>query len=173
MKKVLLLLVPVLLAVSCGSAQTPQDKLTVNDKKIDQVIAQMTLEEKVNMLHSKTNMSSAGVERLGIADMHYADGPFGIREEGVPNGFQSAGWTLDSATYFPTGSALAATWSKEMAYLYGTGMGTEARLRGKDVIRPLPAVHPRCAGQGHRGVHQALRREQPGDQPRQRGRPDR
>ena len=140
MKKVLLLLVPVLLAVSCGSAQTPQDKLTVNDKKIDQLIAQMTLEEKVNMLHSKTNMSSAGVERLGIADMHYADGPFGIREEGVPNGFQSAGWKLDSATYFPTGSALAATWSKEMAYLYGTGMGTEARLRGKDVILG-PAVN--------------------------------
>ena len=140
MKKVLLLLVPVLLAVSCGTAQTPQDKLTVNDKKIDQLIAQMTLEEKVNMLHSKTNMSSAGVERLGIADMHYADGPFGIREEGVPNGFQSAGWTLDSATYFPTGSALAATWSKEMAYLYGTGMGTEARLRGKDVILG-PAVN--------------------------------
>ena len=140
MRKVLLLLVPVLLAVSCGSAQTPQDKLTVNDKKIDQLIAQMTLEEKVNMLHSKTNMSSAGVERLGIADMHYADGPFGIREEGVPNGFQSAGWTLDSATYFPTGSALAATWSREMAYLYGTGMGTEARLRGKDVILG-PAVN--------------------------------
>ena len=100
----------------------------------------MTLEEKVEMLHSKTNMSSAGVERLGIADMHYADGPFGIREEGVPNGFQSAGWKLDSATYFPTGSALAATWSKEMAYLYGTGMGTEARLRGKDVILG-PAVN--------------------------------
>ena len=134
------LLMAALLAASCGTVQTPQDKLTVNDKKIDQLIAQMTLEEKVNMLHSKTNMSSAGVERLGIADMHYADGPFGIREEGVPNGFQSAGWTLDSATYFPTGSALAATWSKEMAYLYGTGMGTEARLRGKDVILG-PAVN--------------------------------
>ena len=140
MRKVLLFLVPALLAVSCSTSRNPQDKLTVHDKEIDKIIAQMTLEEKVNMLHSKTNMSSAGVERLGIADMHYADGPFGIREEGVPNGFQSAGWTLDSATYFPTGSALAATWSKEMAYLYGTGMGTEARLRGKDVILG-PAVN--------------------------------
>ena len=140
MKKIILVLVPVLLAAACSTVRTPQDKLTVNDKKIDKVIAQMTLEEKVNMLHSKTNMSSAGVERLGIADVHYADGPFGIREEGVPNGFQSAGWTLDSATYFPTGSALAATWSKEMAYLYGTGMGKEARLRGKDVILG-PAVN--------------------------------
>ena len=140
MKKFFLLLIPALLAVSCSTTGTLQDKLTVNDKKIDQIIAQMTLEEKVNMLHSKTNMSSAGVERLGIADMHYADGPFGIREEGVPNGFQPAGWKLDSATYFPTGSALAATWSRELAYLYGTGMGTEARLRGKDVILG-PAVN--------------------------------
>ena len=140
MKRIILLLVPALLAVACSTVRTPQDKLTVNDKKIDAVIAQMTLEEKVEMLHSKTNMSSAGVERLGIADMHYADGPFGIREEGVPNGFMPAGWKLDSATYFPTGSALAATWSREMAYLYGTGMGTEARLRGKDVILG-PAVN--------------------------------
>ena len=140
MKRILILFAPVLMAASCLQAQTPQDKLTVHDKEIDKVIAQMTLEEKVEMLHSKTNMSSAGVERLGIADMNYADGPFGIREEGVPNGFMSAGWKLDSATYFPTGSALAATWSKEMAYLYGTGMGKEARLRGKDVILG-PAVN--------------------------------
>ena len=130
----------VLLAAACAGPKSPQDLLTVNDKKIDAIIAQMSLEEKVEMLHSKTNMSSAGVPRLGIADMNYADGPFGIREEGVPNGFQPAGWKLDSATYFPTGSALAATWDKEMAYLYGTGMGKEARLRGKDVILG-PAVN--------------------------------
>ena len=129
-----------LLLAACTGPKTPQDRLTVHDKQIDKIIAQMTLEEKVNMLHSKTNMSSAGVERLGIADMHYADGPFGIREEGVPNGFTPAGWKLDSATFFPTGSALAATWSEELAYKYGTGMGIEARLRGKDVILG-PAVN--------------------------------
>ena len=141
MKKTILILASAaLVAAACDGPVSPQDKLTVNDKKIDEIIAQMTLEEKVEMLHSKTNMSSAGVERLGIADMNYADGPFGIREEGVPNGFQSAGWTLDSATYFPTGSALAATWSEELAYKYGTGMGKEARLRGKDVILG-PAVN--------------------------------
>lgn len=140
MKKVFLFIASAAVLAACGGPLSPQDKLTVNDKKINAIIAQMTLEEKVNMLHSKTNMSSAGVERLGIADMNYADGPFGIREEGVPNGFQSAGWTLDSATYFPTGSALAATWSEELAYKYGSGMGKEARLRGKDVILG-PAVN--------------------------------
>ena len=130
----------VCLAACSTGPKSAQDRLAANDKKIDAIIAQMTLEEKVNMLHSKTNMSSAGVERLGIADIRYADGPFGIREEGVPNGFQSAGWTLDSATFFPTGSALAATWSEELAYAYGKGMGIEARLRGKDVILG-PAVN--------------------------------
>ena len=112
---------------------TPQDKLTVNDKKINKIIAQMTLEEKVEMLHSKTNMSSEGVPRLGIQDIKYTDGPFGIREENG-DGFRPLGWKLDSATYFPTGSALAATWSKEMAYKNGWAMGKEGRLRGKDII---------------------------------------
>jgi beta-glucosidase len=140
MKRIILVLAGVSLLASCARTVLPQEKLTANDGKINEIIAQMTLEEKVEMLHSKTNMSSAGVERLGIADMHYADGPFGIREEGVPNGFQPAGWKLDSATYFPTGSALAATWSGELAYKYGTRMGKEARLRGKDVILG-PAVN--------------------------------
>mgnify|MGYP003292702482 CR=1 FL=1 len=123
-----------LILASCAGPQTPQDKLTVNDKAIDAIIAKMTLEEKVMMFHSKTNMSSEGVPSQGIEAIEYADGPFGIREEGVPQGFTPRGWTSDSATYFPTGSALAATWSKELAYKYGVGMGKEARFRGKDVI---------------------------------------
>lgn len=125
------------LALASCAAPAPknaQDILTVNDQKINEIIQQMTLEEKVEMLHSKTNMSSEGVPRLGIQDIKYADGPFGIREEGIPTGFTPAGWTTDSATYFPTGSALAATWSEELAYKYGQGMGMEARARGKDVV---------------------------------------
>ena len=121
------------MATGCNNGMSPQDRLTVNDKKINEIIAQMTLEEKVEMLHSKTNMSSEGVPRLGIQDIKYTDGPFGIREENG-DGFRPLGWTLDSATYFPTGSALAATWSKEMAYKNGWAMGKEGRLRGKDII---------------------------------------
>src|SRR5574344_1212396 len=134
MKKKSIFLSLALVVAACGQATTPQERLTAHDGEINKIIAQMSLEEKVEMLHSKTNLSSEGIPRFGIQDIKYCDGPFGIREEGVPNGFQSAGWTTDSATYFPTGSALAATWSKELAYKYGTGMGTEARKRGKDVI---------------------------------------
>ena len=133
MKKVLQFAVMALIVAGCGCGMSPQEKLTVNDKKINEIIAQMTLEEKVEMLHSKTNMSSEGVPRLGIQDIKYTDGPFGIREENG-DGFRSLGWTLDSATYFPTGSALAATWSKEMARKNGWAMGKEGRLRGKDII---------------------------------------
>ena len=133
MKKVLQLVALAFIIAGCGCSMSPQDRLTVNDKKINKIIAQMTLEEKVEMLHSKTNMSSEGVPRLGIQDIKYTDGPFGIREENG-DGFRSLGWTLDSATYFPTGSALAATWSKEMARKNGWAMGKEGRLRGKDII---------------------------------------
>jgi len=114
--------------------QSHKSALLQNEKKIDEILGQMTLEEKVNMLHAKHMFISAGVDRLGIADMKYADGPFGIREEMQPDSWMPLGWQNDKATFFPTGSALAATWSPELAYSYGTGMAREARLRGKDMI---------------------------------------
>jgi beta-glucosidase len=129
------LLVLALVAGSCATEnKTRQSALLLNDKKVDAIVAQMTLEEKVNMLHAKHMFVSAGAERLGVADMIYADGPFGIREEMQPDGWAGLGWETDKATFFPTGSALAATWSPELAYAYGTGMAREARLRGKDMI---------------------------------------
>ena len=111
-----------------------QSALLQYDKQIDAILSQMTIEEKVNMLHAKHMFVSAGVERLGIADMRYADGPFGVREEMQPDGWMPLGWENDKATFFPTGSALAATWSPELAYSYATGMARETRLRGKDMI---------------------------------------
>ena len=115
-------------------AQTYPTKLLDNEQRIDEIVGSMTLEEKVEMLHGKNMFSSAGIPRLGIADVEYADGPFGIREEMEPHSWNSAHLTTDSATFFPTGSALAATWSTEWAYAYGQGMSREARLRGKDMI---------------------------------------
>ena len=125
----------VLLAVCLVSALVwGQSRLLSHETEIDNIIKSMTLEEKINMLHGKNMFSSAGVPRLGIADVEYADGPFGIREEMEPHSWNSANLTTDSATFFPTGSALAATWSTEWAYAYGRGMSREARLRGKDMI---------------------------------------
>ena len=132
MKKTILLLAALL---SFGVAKSQQtNPLLQHEAEITEIIKSMTLEEKVNMLHGKNMFSSAGIERLGIPDMEYADGPFGIREEMEPHSWAPLGWVTDRATFFPTGSALAATWSPEIAYEYGKGMAIEAKLRGKDMI---------------------------------------
>ena len=129
------MLVGVAMVFSIGvQGQLYPTKLLEHEQQIDNIIRSMTLEEKIDMLHGKNMFSSAGIPRQGIADMEYADGPFGIREEMEPHSWNSAHLTTDSATFFPTGSALAATWSMEWAYAYGRGMSREARLRGKDMI---------------------------------------
>jgi beta-glucosidase len=110
------------------------------DKKIDSLIAQMTLEEKVGMLHANTMFSNGGVERLGIPEIKMADGPLGIREEINKNNWAPAGWTNDFATYYPAAGALAATWSPEMASLFGKSVGQEARAREKDMLLS-PAIN--------------------------------
>ncbi len=123
-----------LLLAGNAAGQVRKSVLLENDEKIDGIISRMTLEEKINMLHAKHMFVSAGIERLGIADMKYADGPFGIREEMQPDGWMPLGWVNDKATFFPTGSALAATWSPELAYAYGAALAKEAQLRGKDML---------------------------------------
>ena len=130
----LLLLIAIQFALSSVHAQSHTSRLLSHESQIEAIINDMTLEEKIAMLHGKNMFSSEGIPRLGIADMEYADGPFGIREEMEPHSWNSAHLTTDSATFFPTGSALAATWSTEWAYAYGRGMSHEARLRGKDMI---------------------------------------
>ena len=133
-------LAAVVLSGCKGDATLPRDiksgadPLMQNEERITEIIKQMTLEEKIGMLHGKHYFTSEGVAAQGIADMSYADGPFGIREEMEPYSWNPLHWSTDSATFFPTGSALAATWSEELAYMYGTGMAKEARLRGKDMI---------------------------------------
>jgi len=134
-RKLLSAIIATLFLIGCAQNSTiHQSALLKFDSQIDSIIAKMTLEEKIDMLHGKHMFTSAGVPNQGIPDMIYADGPFGIREEMQPNSWAPLGWETDRATFFPTGSALAATWSPELAYAYGTGMAREARLRGKDML---------------------------------------
>jgi beta-glucosidase len=128
------LIVIVVLLIGSNSEKVRRSELLKYDKKVDEIINKMSLQEKVDMLHAKHMFISAGVPGEGIADIKYADGPFGIREEMQPDNWNPLGLQNDKATFFPTGSALAATWSPELAYAYGTGMAREARLRGKDMI---------------------------------------
>ncbi|GAC1312907.1 MAG: glycoside hydrolase family 3 C-terminal domain-containing protein [Mucilaginibacter sp.] len=108
----------------------------VNDAvetQINATIKKLTLAEKIALLHANGIFSTAGVDRLGIPGLMTDDGPLGVREDVKPN-FAPANLTTDSATFFPNGSALAATWNPQLAYRYGHDMGEEARARGKFIM---------------------------------------
>jgi len=104
------------------------------EKKIQSLIRQMTLAEKVSLLHGNSKFYVAGIGRLGIKEWALSDGPHGVRAEINRHDWAYAGWTNDSATCFPPGTALAATWNPELAYRRGIVLGEEARFRKKDVL---------------------------------------
>ncbi|MBN2521276.1 MAG: glycoside hydrolase family 3 C-terminal domain-containing protein [Bacteroidales bacterium] len=110
------------------------------ENKVDSILKLLTLEEKISLLHANSLFSSSGVEGLNIPELRYTDGPHGIRDEMERHSWASLNLTNDSATYFPTGTALAATWNINLALAYGDALGAEARARGKDILLG-PAVN--------------------------------
>jgi len=103
------------------------------DEKIDRLIKQMTLEEKINMIHASGTFLSGGIQRLGVPELRMSDGPCGIRMEIKRENWDLAGWTNDNGTYFPAHSALAATWDTSLARKFGIALGQESKIRGKHV----------------------------------------
>lgn len=120
-------------AAAASSQVTDKEKVQM-EKRIDKLIKKMTLEEKVGLLHGNSKFYVAGVERLGIPEWSLSDGPHGVRAEINRHDWAYAGWTNDSASYFPTGTAFAAAWNPELAYRRGEVLGEEARWRKKDVL---------------------------------------
>ena len=112
-------------------AQTPTNEM---EAKIDSIIAQLTLEEKVAMCHAQSKFTTPGVARLGIPEIWMSDGPHGVRPEIKWNEWGQANWTNDFATAFPALTALAATFNPDLAKQYGIAVGEEARYRRKDVL---------------------------------------
>lgn len=104
------------------------------EQRIEDALGRMTLREKVSMLHAQSKFSSPGVPRLGIPEFWSSDGPHGIRPEVMWDEWKAAGWSNDSCTAFPALTCLAATWSPDMALLYGHSIGEEARYRRKDIL---------------------------------------
>ena len=109
-------------------------KLEEMNQKIETLLGQLTLEEKVKMIHGDGLFSSGEVERLGIPPVHMSDGPMGVRQEFPKANWVPVGNSDDFVTYCPSNSAIAATWNRELAYEAGKVMGEEARGRGKDII---------------------------------------
>lgn len=104
------------------------------ERRVQDALSRMTLEEKVAICHAQGKFSSAGVPRLGIPELWMSDGPHGVRAEVNWDNWGYANWTNDYVTAFPALTALAATWNPEMSALYGMSVGEEARYREKDVL---------------------------------------
>lgn len=104
------------------------------ETRVEDLLARMTLEEKIAMLHGDSKFTTAAIPRLGIPRRWLDDGPHGVREDVGPDTWNPAGHTDDFSTAMPAGICLAATWNPELGYAEGHAIGQEARTRGKDIM---------------------------------------
>lgn len=104
------------------------------EKQVEELLKQLTLDEKIGMIHGNGLFRTEGVARLGIPPLKSSDGPMGVRNEFENARWVAAGTTDDFVSYLPSNSAIASTWNTELAKKSGRVLGEEARGRGKDVI---------------------------------------
>jgi beta-glucosidase len=114
------------------------DKSLSPDQRADLLIEQMTLEEKIALVHGQDVWSSKpgpapwlggagwvpGIPRLGIPDLQMTDGRSGVA---------NTGWRGRYATALPCALACAASWDLKLAYEYGALLGKEVRDLGFNV----------------------------------------
>jgi beta-glucosidase len=127
-----------------GAGRAQERPLYLDDQqllvvRINDLLSRLTLEEKISLVHANSNFSTAGVPRLGIPELVMDDGPLGVREE-VDNHFHPRGQVDDFATALPATLGLAATWDTNLARVFGTVIGEEAVVRGKNIMLG-PAVN--------------------------------
>jgi beta-glucosidase len=134
----------VLLANSGALAQTDQQKATrpwMNkalsaDARADLVVEQLTLEEKVSLLHgygqnrgtdSGGYLSNGGagfivgIRRLGLPAIQMSDAAYGVVRSGANGRYSTA---------LPSDLAAASSWDTEAACQYGALIGRELRAQG-------------------------------------------
>lgn len=89
------------------------------EERIDDLINQMSLEEKLTMLGG-TGFESIPNDSLGIPAMNMTDGPVGVR------------WK--QATAFPASIVMASTWDPALILKLGKAIAQEAKARGRNVL---------------------------------------
>jgi beta-glucosidase len=100
-----------------------RDRKRPLEERVGDLMARLTLEEKVTLLAGAEPFGLAPIPRLGIPSLRVTDGPTGVRSnEGRP------------ATIFPVGIAMAATWNPELGFEVGAAIGREAAALGAQVV---------------------------------------
>ena len=100
-------------------AQTPQPAAAAPEveRRVESLLRQMTLEEKIDMLGGVDGFFVRGLERLKLPRLRMADGPNGVRNFGP-------------ATAMPSGIAMAAAWNPQLVERIGAEIGRDARAKG-------------------------------------------
>ena len=75
-----------LIALAVPSFAQQKTNPTV-ESEIKALVKQMTLAEKVGMIHANSSFTSAGVSRLGIPELVMSDGPHGVDQNMVEIGY--------------------------------------------------------------------------------------
>ena len=102
------------------------------NRKVDELVAKMTLEEKASLCSGRDDWSTKAIERLNIPWVWVADGPHGLRRAPATN---KAGYGDQvPATCFPTASALAASWDLDLIYRVGQALGVECQANNVNVL---------------------------------------
>jgi beta-glucosidase len=101
---------------------------------IDELLQQMTIEEKISMLAGADLWHSVAVPRLGIPQFRVTDGPNGARG--------SWGNMGPSSVATPVGIALGATWNPDLVEKVGNVLGDELKAKGAHILlAPTVNIH--------------------------------
>ena len=102
-------------------------------KQIQEIIRNMTLEEKVKLCSGATFWETESMEQHQIPSVFMSDGPHGLRTQkgeadhlGINNS--------EKSTCFPTASASAASWNPRLLKEMGEAIAEEALYYGVDVV---------------------------------------
>ena len=103
-------------------------------EQLNTLVHELTLDEKITMVHGNTLFYTGAVPRLGIPAFRFSDGTMGVRPE-----YQETDWYLknntdDFVSYFPSNTALSSTFNRRLAKETGQLIGAETRGRQKDMI---------------------------------------
>jgi beta-glucosidase len=98
---------------------------------IEQIITDMTLEEKAALTIGADFWSTTPIERLGVSGVLCTDGPHGVRRMSDPH--SSQGHSLP-ATAFPTASCAASTWNLDLIEKEGEALAEECNAFGIDIL---------------------------------------
>ncbi|HEV2654902.1 MAG TPA: glycoside hydrolase family 3 N-terminal domain-containing protein, partial [Ktedonobacteraceae bacterium] len=94
---------------------------------VENLLGQMTLQEKVALLAGRDGWYTNAVQRLGIPSLKMTDGPNGARGA---SGFSGN----VKATCFPAEISLASTWNTDLIERVGQALAREAKMKGAQVL---------------------------------------